>query len=54
MEYAHVPTASFKANRALFMEHFLDRPRIYMTKPFAHHEEKARINIASEVEELRL
>jgi predicted metal-dependent HD superfamily phosphohydrolase len=53
MEYAHVPTAIFKANRALFMEHFLDRPRIYMTESFQRHEEQARKNIAYEIEELR-
>jgi predicted metal-dependent HD superfamily phosphohydrolase len=52
-EYAHVPVEVYNPNRALFLEHLIERPRIYQTRPFDCHEKQARENLAREIESLR-
>jgi predicted metal-dependent HD superfamily phosphohydrolase len=52
-EYAFVPDEAFAAGRAEVMGRFLQQPRIYLTEEHAHLEDQARVNIQSEIDELR-
>jgi pantetheine-phosphate adenylyltransferase len=44
-EYAHVPDDVFRAGRAAILRKFLERPKIYLTEPFAKFESRARDNL---------
>lgn len=52
LEYQHVPHRDFNLNRALFMRHFLEQPRIYQSLPYQKREYQARANISREIREL--
>ena len=53
-EYAHVPEADFRHGRATILEGFLRAPRLYGTgAAHARWEERARLNLAGEIVELR-
>ncbi|GIW26587.1 hypothetical protein [Meiothermus sp.] len=51
-EYAWVPEALFRERRALVLQKFLSRKRIYQTEAFAHLEAPARQNLRHELEAL--
>lgn len=51
LEYGHVPDQAFREGRAKVMAHFLSRP-IYRSPGFLPREERARRNIAHELERL--
>jgi predicted metal-dependent HD superfamily phosphohydrolase len=52
-EYAWVPDADYRAARAGVLEHFLARPRIYLTDVmYAEGEERARANLRAELSKL--
>jgi predicted metal-dependent HD superfamily phosphohydrolase len=49
-EYAWVPDADYRAGRAAVLEHFLARPRIYLTQlMFDEGEQRARANLRAEL-----
>jgi predicted metal-dependent HD superfamily phosphohydrolase len=53
-EYAWVPDAEYRAGRAAVLEHFLARPRIFLTDVmFDEGEERARANLRAELAELK-
>lgn len=53
-EYAHVPDEQFRRGRALVLESFLQRPRLYLTVAGAERfDELARENLRVELEALR-
>ncbi|MCX7784480.1 MAG: hypothetical protein N2318_12665 [Meiothermus sp.] len=52
-EYAWVPEALFQERRALVLQKFLSRERIYQTEAFARLEQPARENLRRELEALR-
>ena len=53
-EYAWVPDAEYRTGRAAVLERFLARPRIYWHElTFEEGEERARVNLRAELEELR-
>lgn len=52
-EYAHVPADLYRAGRARFLRHLLERPRIYLSDGFfAEREAIARANLRSAIEDL--
>jgi predicted metal-dependent HD superfamily phosphohydrolase len=54
-EYAHVPDAAYRAGRRAVLERFAARPAIYPDAAFfARLEAQARVNIAREIETLRI
>lgn len=53
-EYAWVPDADYRAGRAAVLEHFLARPRIYLTDVmFDEGEQRARANLRAELAGLK-
>ena len=53
-EYAFVPDADYRAERAAVLERFLARDRIYLTEPLlAEGETSARRNLRAEIDSLR-
>ena len=51
-EYAWVPDAPYREGRSRILQTFLQRPRLYLTPPFAGLEEQARTNLERERQEL--
>lgn len=52
-EYAWVPEEQYCAGRSRVLKTFLQRPRLFLTPPFAALEEPARANLAREMRELQ-
>lgn len=52
-EYAWVPEADYRRKRAAVLQRFLDRPTLFLTKPFQQlYETQARQNLLTEIKHL--